>query len=1305
MQSFQSRSRRKIVCAALLFGVLSMAGSAHALSLPPVIDSALVDAAITGVSHSYQITALNAPTSYSASGLPGGLSVDTSSGAISGTPTTAGIFNVAIGASNGTGSDSKTLVLTVVKGFPVVTWNNPAAVVFGVPLGGAQLNATANMPGTFTYAPPAGTMLSVGLGQALAVVFTPDDLNNYNPTTAGVSIGVLPATLTVTADNQSKVYGNANPPLTASISGFVNGDTASILTTPVSLATTADINSTAGSYPITALGASAPGYNINYVPATLTVTAATPVISTTPSVNIVYGTPLGAGQLNATSNIPGTFVYTPPSGTILNAGTGQTLSVAFTPTDIVDYTPATATVTINVLKQTPVVTWNPADVTFGSPLGAAQLDATANVPGTFVYTPAAGVSLLAGTQTLAVQFVPTDLANYNTVTATANVNVLQQSPTITWSPADMTFGSTLGAAQLNAIADVPGTFVYTPALGTSLNAGAQTLSVQFVPTDIVNYSVATVNATVNVLKQAPVITWNPAQVTFGSPLGAGQLDATANVPGTFVYTPPVGTVLPVGNQTLSVQFVPDDVANYGVAVSTVNVNVGQQAPVVTWNPAQIVYGSPLGAGQLDATANVPGTFVYTPAAGTMLNAGNQTLSAQFIPDDAVNYSAVLSSVNVNVGQQAPIVTWSPAQIVSGSPLGAGQLNATANVPGTFVYTPAAGTVLSAGNQTLSVQFTPDDAANFSTASSNVNINVGKQTPTITWNPAQVVYGSALGAGQLDATASVPGTFVYTPVAGTLLNAGNQTLSVQFTPDDAANYSAVSSSVNVNVGQQAPIISWNPAQLVYGSLLGAGQLDATANVPGTFVYTPAAGTMLNAGNQTLSVQFIPTDAANFSAVSSNVNINVGKQTPVITWNPAGLVFGTPVGNAQLNATVNVPGTFTYSPAAGAGLNAGTQTLSVQFTPDDAANYGPASKNVDINVGKQSPIIIWNPQGVSFGTPLGNNQLNATANVPGSFVYSPAGGSILNPGTQTLSAQFTPDDSINFNSVNCSVAIDVLAPPTIDSGPTANPNSALAGQFISFGCAASEDGQALTYSWNFGDGTSGSGNSVNHGYVTPGIYIVIVTVQDANGLSVSKSLAVTVNAVGTVAGDPNAPGANSGGPGNNDGSNLDDPIPFGTQTPNAIQPLIVKKMKTKLKFAREGRDVILISGTLPVPAGFKLQGQRFLVYVGGVLKSFVLNKNGRAKTGTDTVAVQIHRHRVGKKAKQKNFVAVYKVRLRRGDFDVQLSDEGLTGDATVKHVAVNVEVDVLFNNTLFQKVVTETYSAKEDKKGNSKYILKK
>src|SRR5439155_11367173 len=146
----------------------------------------------------------------------------------------------------------------------------------------------------------------------------------------------------------------------------------------------------------------------------------TPTITWANPADITYPTMLSGTQLNASASVVGSFVYTPASGTLLNAGNGQNLKVDFTPTDTINYNNASKTVQINVLKATPTITWaNPADITYPTALGATQLNATANVPGSFVYTPASGTLLNAGnTQNLKADFTPTDTANYNPASKT-----------------------------------------------------------------------------------------------------------------------------------------------------------------------------------------------------------------------------------------------------------------------------------------------------------------------------------------------------------------------------------------------------------------------------------------------------------------------------------------------------------------------------------------------------------------------------------------------------------------------------------------------------------------------------------------------------------------------------------------------------------------------------------------------------------------------------------------------------------------------------------------------------------------------
>jgi hypothetical protein len=88
------------------------------------------------------------------------------------------------------------------------------------------------------------------------------------------------------------------------------------------------------------------------------------------------------------------------------------------------------------------------------------------------------------------------------------------------------------------------------------------------------YTIATAAVPITVNKAPPTITWPaPSSIKFPTPLGSKQLNATASVPGTFVYSPPAGTVLKVGTYTLSVTFTPTDTADYQTATATVPLTV------------------------------------------------------------------------------------------------------------------------------------------------------------------------------------------------------------------------------------------------------------------------------------------------------------------------------------------------------------------------------------------------------------------------------------------------------------------------------------------------------------------------------------------------------------------------------------------------------------------------------------------------------------------------------------------------------------------------------------------------------------
>ncbi|MFZ4860291.1 MAG: InlB B-repeat-containing protein [Desulfuromonadaceae bacterium] len=135
-------------------------------------------------------------------------------------------------------------------------------------------------------------------------------------------------------------------------------------------------------------------------------------------------------------------------------------------------------------------------------------------------------------------------------------------------------------------------------------------------------------------------------------------------------------------------------------------------------------------------------------------------------------------------------------------------------------------IMSAGPVDCTANFVPD----------------AKSVPTITWGtPTGIIYGSALSATQLNATASVAGTFVYIPAIGTILTAGFQALNVTFTPTDSATYATASSSVTIIVTPAALTVTAVNIQTGSGFVVNKSPLSPAIACPGTCTADYSYGT--------------------------------------------------------------------------------------------------------------------------------------------------------------------------------------------------------------------------------------------------------------------------------------------------------------------------------------------------------------------------------------------------------------------------------------------------------------------------------
>jgi uncharacterized repeat protein (TIGR03803 family) len=354
------------------------------------------------------------------------------------------------------------------------------------------------------------------------------------------------------------------------------------------------------------------------------------------------------------------------------------------------------------------------------------------------------------------------------------------------------------------------------------------------------------------LSTAPsLVTWNtPAPIVYGTRLGSAQLDATSSVPGTFVYSPAAGTRLHAGIQTLTVVFTPSDSA-LPVTTSNVTITVLPATPLISWAPpAAIAYGTPLGSAQLNARASVAGTYIYDPGPGSIIPLGVQTLSVTFYPA-STDYTMTVASVSIVVNPAVPVITWTPVALVSGTALGPWQLNAAANTSGTFVYSPPAGMVLSAGVQTLTATFTPDDSVDYLSTTASTTVNVAIPTASGGGNeyPLQYVPGAgargltiagySLAADPAYGTVVIGNCSYYTQTSGSGRGGGYRTITTYY--NHTCTWDPYGRLLNVvNGAPAAPVpIGTNGTQTIYGSDRTSGIYTGTDSALATrgFVFTP------------------------------------------------------------------------------------------------------------------------------------------------------------------------------------------------------------------------------------------------------------------------------------------------------------------------------------------------------------------------------------------------------------------------------------------------------------------------------------
>ncbi len=322
------------------------------------------------------------------------------------------------------------------------------------------------------------------------------------------------------------------------------------------------------------------------------------------------------------------------------------------------------------------------------------------------------------------------------------------------------------------------------------------------------------------------------------------------------------------------------------------------------------------------------------------------------------------------------------------------------------------------------------------------------------------------------------------------------------------------------------------------------------------------------------------------------------------------------------------------------------------------------------------------------------------------------------------------------------------PVFDSSPSVSPNPARVLLAISFDANASDpDGQALSYSWEFGDGTSGVGAKATHIYSSAGTFSAVVTVTDTLGGSTVGRVTVIVRDPsedhdldgipndqdldddndgisdldeqngGTNPFDENSkPGGtadldgdgisddqddDSDGDGVTDENEIADgtnPFDSSSFSTNSCE---IQRIMGRMKFNVTDRDMCMVKGSLPdVPKGLQVNGKTFNVDIGGAVYSFTLDGRGMAKETHGILKMIFKPTERNPDTGNKEFAGGpvrFRLIIKKQTLYPNWIDEGVDSAASQKATPMTIGIRVTFNGRVYDTLVDTELTTKADKVG--------
>ena len=811
---------------------------------------------------------------------------------------TATITQGTLAVNDGNGGNNYRLtfhdgLLTCLKGLAEFDVARETATYTGQPQRPAITTTPGDLATTIIYEGtdgtdyPASDQPPTHVGSYLVTVTVQDDSYEGEVT---FPFTITPATLTVTADDQTRPYGQANPTLTLTVTGLLGQDTIQDITLP-DLDTTATPDSpvVAGGYPITLQGGHARDYALQRVPGTLTITRAVPDGVAQPEATaITYGDALASSTLTAPARcVSGTYRWHTPDA-IPNAGV-QPHAWTFLPEDTTNYATLTGTTDVTVTRRPLTVTTQAADilygdadptfavtVTVGSLVAGDRLTGQpAREAGSDVGTYRTSVGSLSAGDNYVLDFVPGTLRiSPRPVTIAAKDTsrfIGQPDPELGWSLTSGTLvqGDQPSGALTRAAGEAPGTYTITQ--------GTLRLSD--------NYSLTFQPATFTISRvtpqcQADSIVVTP--ITYGDSLSSAAITGTVTnpvsgeaIPGTFTWNAP-STHPDAGSSQHDWTFTPADTAAYpaisGNATLTVRPAVltarleldAYQRPYLTENPVfNVVLDGFVNGDTADSAVAIPPLPRTSATQSAIPGQYPVSLSGGLAANYTFSYqNATLTIVNATPTSSGPILA---SDITFGQDASQSQLSGTfvdANfniVPGQLSWCQTTPERPTPGTLQRPWQFVPASPY-FNSVSGMATLNVNRATLTITADSVSILRGEPIPEFTLSFAGLVNGDDPHDPsVIQTLptiscqagADAAPGTYPITLSGGQAANYQLKLVNGTLTIAGYEPVLYSlnNEMTFIYGHdfsrelpsanfIVNSYGYLTEGNLPNAFVFGPA-----------------------------------------------------------------------------------------------------------------------------------------------------------------------------------------------------------------------------------------------------------------------------------------------------------------------------------------------------------------------------------------------------------------------------------------------------------------------------------